>query len=310
MEHYLGLPVKKGLFKSPLRADNHATCAFYRNRKGSLIFKDFAGYFHGDCINVVMCIFNCSYYMALQIIANDFHLISRKDIVVNPPKMKYTDSEFKETSSAIIQVEIGEWKQHELNWWLKYGINSSTLKRFKVYPCRSVFLNGKLFHLEQEQQYVFGYFGGIKEEIEQWRIYFPYRRKYKFISNWKSTQIQGASQLPKNGGDLLVITKSLKDVMCLYEFGITAIAPLSENQFVTDSQYLRLKEKFKQIVLLYDNDLPGVVGANKIHKMYPDLNVVIIPRNTGCKDISDYRKTHGYQRTLDLINQAKEYYLK
>ena len=108
MEHYLGIPVKKGLFKSPLRADNHATCAFYRNRKGSLIFKDFAGYFHGDCISVVMCIFNCSYYMALQIIANDFHLISRKDIVVNPPKMKYTDSEFQETSSAIIQVEVGE----------------------------------------------------------------------------------------------------------------------------------------------------------------------------------------------------------
>lgn len=98
--------------------------------------------------------------------------------------------------------------------------------------------------------------------------------------------------------------------MCLYEFGITAIAPLSENQFVTDSQYLRLKEKFKQIVLLYDNDLPGVIGANKIHKTHPDLNVIIIPRSTGCKDISDYRKTYGYQKTLDLINQAKEYYLK
>ena len=29
MEHYLGIPVKKGLFKSSLRKDNHATCAFY-----------------------------------------------------------------------------------------------------------------------------------------------------------------------------------------------------------------------------------------------------------------------------------------
>jgi DNA primase len=85
---------------------------------------------------------------------------------------------------------------------------------------------------------------------------------------------------------------------------------LSENQFVTDSQYLRLKEKFKHIVLLYDNDLPGVSGANKIHKLHPDLKVVIIPRNTGCKDLSDYRKTYGYQKTLELINQAKEYYLK
>ena len=31
MEHYLGIPVKKGLFKSPLRQDSKPTCAFYRN---------------------------------------------------------------------------------------------------------------------------------------------------------------------------------------------------------------------------------------------------------------------------------------
>lgn len=106
MEHYLGLPVRKGLFKSPLRADNHATCAFYRNKRGDLIFKDFRGDFHGNFISVVMYIFNCSFYKALQIIANDFHLINRTDIEVNPPKMKYTNSEFKETESAIIQVQV------------------------------------------------------------------------------------------------------------------------------------------------------------------------------------------------------------
>lgn len=47
MEHYLGIPVKKGLFKSPLRQDSKPTCAFYRNRKGDLIFKDFRG--KGSC---------------------------------------------------------------------------------------------------------------------------------------------------------------------------------------------------------------------------------------------------------------------
>lgn len=43
MEHYLGIPVRKGLFKSPLRQDNNPTCAFYRNASGDLIFKDFSG---------------------------------------------------------------------------------------------------------------------------------------------------------------------------------------------------------------------------------------------------------------------------
>lgn len=41
MEHYLGIPVKKGLFKSPLRVDSRPTCAFYRNKKAQLSLKIF-----------------------------------------------------------------------------------------------------------------------------------------------------------------------------------------------------------------------------------------------------------------------------
>ena len=67
--------------------------------------------------------------------------------------------------------------------------------------------------------------------------------------------------LSKQGGDILVITKSLKDVMCLYEYGITAIAPCSENEFLTDNQYERIKKKFKYIFLLWDNDFTGVSNA-------------------------------------------------
>ena len=43
MEHYLGIPVKKWLFKSPLRKDNTPTCAFFRDSAGRLVFKDFRG---------------------------------------------------------------------------------------------------------------------------------------------------------------------------------------------------------------------------------------------------------------------------
>ena len=43
MEHYLGIPIKKGIFRSPLRSDSNPTCAFYRNAQGDLIFKDFRG---------------------------------------------------------------------------------------------------------------------------------------------------------------------------------------------------------------------------------------------------------------------------
>ena len=114
--------------------------------------------------------------------------------------------------------------------------------------------------------------------------------------------------LSKNGGDDLVITKSLKDVMVLYEHGITAIAPCSENLFVSDSQYDKLKRKYKHIYLFYDTDQPGIKAMCKIKKQYPDLRVLFLPRHGNDKDISDFRKAHGSKNTVELINKVKSYY--
>lgn len=76
-----------------------------------------------------------------------------------------------------------------------------------------------------------------------------FSKRYKFISNWQSSKLQGAKLLPKDGNEFLIITKSLKDVMTLHEFGIPAIAPCSENTFITDKVLNKLKEKFKRIVV-------------------------------------------------------------
>lgn len=116
MEHYLGIPVKKGLFRSPLRRDANPTCSFHRNKRGDLIFKDFDGSFYGNFISVVMHKFNCSYYSALQIIANDFGIISRPKLVKNEAKIPYSNSKFEESGPAIIQVEIQPFQQNELNY--------------------------------------------------------------------------------------------------------------------------------------------------------------------------------------------------
>ena len=308
MEFYLGVPVKKGLFKSPLRQDNHPTCAFYRNKNGDLILKDFAGFFCGNFISVVMEKFQCSFAKALQIIGNDFGIIHSKNLIVNKPKLEYTGSVFKEQKSAVIQVEVREFQDYELSWWRSYGITKEILDKFNVYSCKNVFLNGNLFHLESKNQHIYGYYGGIKEGVEQWRIYWPNKKKYKFLSNWKSTQIQGAAQLPKDGGDYLVITKSLKDCMTLYSLGITAIAPNSENLFVTPAQYAKLKQKFKHIIVLYDNDLAGIQGLKRIKKEHPEIIVTFIPRKYEAKDISDFRKKYGKSETEKLISEAKKFY--
>lgn len=125
----------------------------------------------------------------------------------------------------------------------------------------------------------------------------------RFLSNWKSFLLQGSKQLPKEG-DTLVITKSMKDVMCLYSLGVTAIAPNSENLFLTESQFSKLKSRFKRIVVFYDNDLPGIHNMNKIKKSF-DVQCLWIPRSYGAKDISDFYKMYGRDKTLELIEYAR-----
>ena len=306
MEHYLGVPVKKGLFRSPLRDDKNPTCAFYRNKRGDLIMKDFGSSFCGNFISVVMEKFQCSYVQALQIIGNDFGII-HKDFKVNKPQLVYTGSKMDESSQAIIRVEIREFQPYELAWWKTFGISKETLKKFNVFSCKNIWLNDHLFHLESQNQHIYGYYGGKVDGIEKWRIYHPMRKKYRFLSNWNSTQIQGMKQLP-NTGDYLVITKSMKDCMVLYEFGIPAIAPNSENIFITEVQYNKLKQRFKHIVVIYDNDIPGLEGLRRIRKNFPDVKIAFIPRKYNAKDISDFYKAYGKEETQKLIDKTMEYY--
>lgn len=285
MTYYLGIPVKKGLFKSPLRGDHVPTCSFFRNKAGELIFKDFSGAFYGNFINVVMYKYQCNYYKALKIIASDFGLIGTS-IKKTPIKVQET---FKDSGQAVINVEIQDFTEQELKWWNKYGITEKILKKFKVYSCKNVWLNGNYFAKSAQNNMMFGYYGGIKDKVELWRIYFPQRKEYRFLSNWNSNKIQGFNQLPKTG-NVLVITKSMKDVMTLYSVGIPAIAPNSETLFISDNVLSNLKERFNRIFVLYDNDLPGISNMNKIKKLHPELNYLWIPRETGAKDISDLHK--------------------
>ena len=68
---------------------------------------------------------------------------------------------------------------------------------------------------------------------------------------------------PKTG-DVLLITKSQKDVMLAYELGIPAIAPCSEVLFLSNKQIQHLKKRFKTIVVCYDTDITGIHNLKQI----------------------------------------------
>ena len=296
MAYYLGIPIKKGLFVSPLRVDHKPTCSFYRGRQ--LYFKDFAT---GECLsfeNVVMKKYSCNYHEALKIIATDFGIIDG-----SKPKIVPIQPIFKKEKKTIIQIEAKSFTKEELEWWEQFGITKNILTKYRVYSCKTVFLNGRIESIYDSKCPSYGYYFGNEEGRELWKIYYPYRKNFRFIGNIKTTTIQGYNQLPKKS-KLLVITKSLKDCMVLYNLGIAAIAPQSETQFIQDNVLEVLKKRFKHIVLLFDNDQTGLEFTNKIKRKYKWITPMIIPLKYKAKDISDFYKAYGRDKTIELIKEG------
>jgi hypothetical protein len=306
MSTYLRVPVKRGLFCSPLRKDNKPTCSFCHSKKGELMFHDFGTGFHENFVGVVMEIHKCSYQEALNVIAEDFGYISKAE---DRPavKIKVSNVKLEEKTETLIQIKPKAFSEQELKWWKGFGVTERTLKKYKVFSCDSIFLNGDYFSSSSPRVPIYGYYCGKKNGQELWRIYFPSKRSFRFLSNVGKSYIQGAKQLPKTG-DILLVTKSQKDVMLAYELGIPAIAPCSEVLFLSNKQIQHLKKRFKTIVVCYDTDITGIHNLKQIKVKHPDLHTFFIPRKYGVKDISDFFKKYGEEETRRLAGELLKYY--
>ena len=110
----------------------------------------------------------------------------------------------------------------------------------------------------------------------------------KWRQNISDTTIQGYAQLPEKDS-ILIITKSLKDVMCLDEMGYCSIAPLSETTYLPETVITELKNRFKKIYVIMDNDKTGQKAAMHYFNTY-QIPYLFIEKE---KDVSDYIKKFG-----------------
>lgn len=310
MHYYTGLDVSsKKLALSPLRNDHKVTCAFYKSKSGILYLHDFATNEHLDCWNVVMRINNCSYFEALKIIAQDFGLIESSEVVVKSSKPVLIDS-IKESETCKIQAQIKDYSKEELDWWKQFGIDKKLLKKYHVFSIQHVFLNGELKFSSSSNIFIFGYyFGKDKNGNELWKIYFPFNKEHgiRFVNNLSSKKLQGFRQLPETG-ELLIITKSMKDCLSLKAFGLNAIAPSSESTFCSEKQIEEFKNRFKHILIIYDQDKAGKYNMAKIRKQFPDLNYFVIPKEYKSKDFSDLVMNYGVSKVQELIKKFMDNY--
>lgn len=194
----------------------------------------------------------------------------------------------------------------ELDYWKDYHFTLDILERYKVYPCE-IWNNGLLWHRSKKDDPLYVYLWDMQSEI--WKGYRPfgetvrisgrYIRK-KFFANNIDGHIQGWEYLPAFG-PIVVITKSYKDVITLSLLGIPAIAPHSENMFISEATLDNLRNRFEHIYVNYDNDETGVKKSIEYSNKYC-IYYWNVPRDAaGCKDPSDMSKKYSLKAVKDSL---------
>lgn len=290
--YYIGESFQIGrIMSSPLREDKNPSFGLFKsNKSGSLLFKDQATGISGNCVTFVKELFNISYRDAIIKIIGDLVKQNLKMSVKGISIKK----EYKPVET-VLAIRRKNFSENDDLYWGQFGLNRDILKTFNVFPIHEYWING----IVQPWAYKVDNPGYAYQIYNKFKIYKPLeQKKYKWLTNCSMLDIQGYEQLD-NTGNLLIITKSLKDVMVLTKLGYNAVAPQGENHHIPSKVMLDLENRFKKIIVFYDNDEAGIIGANKISKRY-NLQTIFIPDNEP-KDISDYVKKYGLDKAKELI---------
>jgi hypothetical protein len=252
---YLGYyPEPNKKYKSPFSKDKTPSFAF--KQFDSLIFKCFSTDKGGDCVKLVSELYNESYKDAIKRIIFDF-----KTGDTLPYESKILDSSKFVKHNTEIQVVLQPFNESDLRYWKQGNIDRDTLDFFNVKVAREVWLDkGEGF------KYVWNYLP--KNPIFRYLVngrYKCYRplekdKSFKWLSNMTKKDWQGFNQLPDKN-DVLIITKSMKDIMVWYKLGYPAVSPATESQVIKPEIFDYFYRKFDKIYLNYDFDQTGISKA-------------------------------------------------
>lgn len=285
---YLNKSFKVGtIFSSPFRKDKHPSFGIFRANNGTLLFKDLGTGESGDCFKFVKLLKNKkTIKQTLTDIYIDIILTnSNPNLVLKENTIKYD-----------IGIQKGKFADYDLKYWEQFNITEDILKKFNVSKAYKIYNNDDIIRYHRKDNPIYAY-----QINNNYKIYMPLaEKKYKWISNTTIDDIAGYDQLPESG-DILIISKAVKDVMFWYSIGYSAICPSSEGAMISEYYINILKKRFKTIIIWYDNDEPGINFAKKMQDKY-GFDYKIIPLTYKEKDLTDFCAEHGIETTKKLID--------
>ena len=269
----------------------------FRGRNGGLMFKD-----HGIGLsgNVITFVKEYKHITRPGDLEKELLRILRTQA---PKSTRGVTREYTSYSSADIGIVRQPFTDTDINYWNQYNIDTETLKKFQVFSIKYFLCNNIVSGVYKDSNPMYAY-----KIDDKFKIYRPFNTKYtKWRTNVTTENIQGLRQLPKGQRNLLIITKSLKDVMVLYRMGYDAVSPSSETTFLPTKILDKLKKKYKHILILYDRDRTGMLKARTYSKEYK-LDAFFVNKKFNSKDISDAVASCGFDTVKEwLVKTLKRY---
>ena len=329
------------LICSPIREDAHPTCGFRYDNRGKLKFRDFAGYFWGDCFDVVAMIMSSIYNKNYDVSnKEDFIKILRhitftfkdifygqqKDInLVNDINTAIVNIKHKK---PIIELVVRNWNADDEKYWAQFGVSIKYLNINFVYPVEQYYINRKINpepkYYYKDNDPCYGYFlGQDRSGVYNMKLYFPKRDKSitRFITN--CNHLEGIVNLNQDNYDIIVITKSTKDRLSIgnsilkmkFLYGgvpkenIGIINIPHETYRLRQNEYDWLRGKLNDngiIVSLMDNDTTGKHEAIWLRNNYK-IVPLLIPAKYKAKDFAECVSKHKFEVIKDIIIDSIKY---
>jgi hypothetical protein len=269
------------------KKDTNPSMCFYITN-GTYKFNDFSSGNKGDGWNFVEQYFKLSKSEAVSKILSDYN----NWVLKNNGDLNITN--FKEQSRFKVTKYIErKWSVNDKKFWTDFNISSKILEHYNVKPLDTYTMTKDNDELRIIGDYLYGYF---TKNGELYKIYQPKIIDQKFIK--VKNYIQGEDQIKKH--PFLLYTSSLKDIMCIYSMGLRLDfkAPDSENTLLPRNEIENDLNNYKKVLILFDNDPPGVKAAHKYEDMYGIEPVFL---SYGEKDPSDHVKTFGVKKVKEWL---------
>ncbi len=305
LNHYLVIKELPCLISSPLRVDTKPSFRLYVTHTNKVRYYDLAKKDGGGLFDLLKQLWGTTFQGAIDKVYTDLKSINKTQIPISYSSGVYAPGEAKGIGK--IEVKLRKWESHDKEYWMKYGLPVTALLFANIYPVSHILLHKQgVINTLVAHKYAYVYIEN-KDNVCTYKVYQPYNKKCKWLNSHNSSVWDLWSKLPMNG-DKLIITSSRKDALCLwYHTGIPAVSLQGEGYIPKDSVVAELKERFKTIYVLFDNDYNkecnvGRENASHLCSKF-DLTFIEIPAFLESKDPSDLYYNHGEEIFKDTMNK-------